>query len=206
MTQPTIYRIETEHLVLRCWDPKDASLMDKAVKMSLQHLKPWMPWAHEEPRGFEDRVELLRGFRGKFDLGETFIFGVFNPEETEVWGGTGLHPRADGQVQEIGYWIRVDQVRKGFATELSAALVKAAFALYEVRRVEIRCDPENAASAAVPKKLGFINEGTLRHADEFLGKPRDTQVWGLTAEGYRAGELPRVAIRAYDAIGNLVME
>ncbi len=206
MKRPTVYRIETERLVLRCWDPKDASMIDEAVKMSLAHLKPWMPWAHEEPKELADRIELLRGFRGKFDLGEMFIFGIFNPEETEVWGGTGLHTRGGEHVYEIGYWIRVDQVRKGFATEISAALTRVAFEHYDVRRVEIRCDPENVASAAVPKKLGYQNEGVLRHRDEFLGTPRDTQVWGMTAEEFRVGIIPGTAVRAYDVVGNLLMK
>ena len=177
--------------------------MDEAVQMSLEHLKPWMPWAHEEPKELADRIELLRGFRGKFDLGETFIFGIFNPEETEVWGGTGLHLRGSEHVYEIGYWIRVDQIRKGFATEISAALTRVAFEHYAVWRVEIRCDPENKASAAVPEKLGYQNEGILHHRDEFLGTPRDTQVWGLTAEMYRAGVIPETAIRTYDVVGDL---
>lgn len=102
MVKITAYRIETERLVLRCWNPVDARLLSEAVQMSLDHLKPWMPWAHEESQALADRVELLRKFRGKFDLGEMYVFGVFNPEETEVWGGTGLHLRASGQVTISG--------------------------------------------------------------------------------------------------------
>ena len=61
------YRIETERLVLRCWDPRDAPLLKDAIDSSLDHLRPWMPWAREEPkpleetlnhRGAENRIEL----------------------------------------------------------------------------------------------------------------------------------------------------
>ena len=40
----TPYRIETERLVLRCYDPEDAPLLKDAVDRSLDHLRPWMPW------------------------------------------------------------------------------------------------------------------------------------------------------------------
>ncbi|MCE2503655.1 MAG: hypothetical protein J4G05_06325 [Chlorobi bacterium] len=65
-----VYRIETERLVIRCWEPKDALLLKSAVDLSIDHLLPWMPWAKHEPQTFEEKVELLRMFRGKFDLHE----------------------------------------------------------------------------------------------------------------------------------------
>ncbi len=47
---PPPYRIRTERLTIRCWEPRDASLLKDALDSSLDHLRPWMPWALEEPR------------------------------------------------------------------------------------------------------------------------------------------------------------
>ncbi len=206
MTRAPAYRIETERLVIRCWDPRDAPLLDTAISSSLDHLKPWMPWAHEEPKSMEERIDLLREFRGKFDLGEDFIYGILNVEESEVVGGTGLHTRRGKHIREIGYWIRADLVRKGFATESTAALVRVAFEIDEVRRVEIRCDPKNKASAAIPRKLGFAKEGTLRGKDEFLGTARDTEVWSLIVDEYASNLSSRTRIKAFDAVGQLLLQ
>ena len=41
------YRIVTERLVLRCWEPRDAAALKEAVDASLDHLRPWMPWAQQ---------------------------------------------------------------------------------------------------------------------------------------------------------------
>ena len=54
------YRIVTERLVLRCWEPRDAPLLKEAVDSSIDHLLPWMPWAAHEPQSLEDKVALLR--------------------------------------------------------------------------------------------------------------------------------------------------
>jgi hypothetical protein len=43
------YRILTPRLVIRCWNPVDAPLLKEAVDSSIDHLKPFMPWAHQEP-------------------------------------------------------------------------------------------------------------------------------------------------------------
>ena len=118
---PPPYRIETERLVVRCWHPRDAALLKDAVDSSLEHLRAWMPWAHEDPQPLPQKVELLRMFRGQFDLGQNFVYGILSRDESEGVGGTGLHPRAglDG-VLEIGYWIRESRAGQGLGTEAAA--------------------------------------------------------------------------------------
>lgn len=200
------YRIETSRLVIRCYDPADAPRLQEAVAGSLEHLKPWMPWAHVDSQTVQDRIELLRNFRGKFDLGQDFVYGIFSADETQVIGGSGLHTRQGPNIREIGYWIRVERIHQGYASECSAALVKVAFEIDRVRRVEIRCDPLNTASAAIPARLGFSREGVLRHNSDFLGEPRDTEVWGLTLPEYPDSPAAQAAIRAFDAAGNLLLD
>lgn len=43
-------RIITERLVLRCWYEADLELAREAIGSSLEHLRPWMPWALDEPK------------------------------------------------------------------------------------------------------------------------------------------------------------
>ncbi|HEX2190284.1 MAG TPA: GNAT family protein [Longimicrobiaceae bacterium] len=199
------YRVHTPRLVLRCWDPVDAPLLQEAVEANVAHLRPWMPWAGEEPKGLDARVEDLRRFRGHFDLGIDFTYAVLDRDEARVLGGTGLHLRA-GERLEIGYWIHVDHVGRGLATEAAAALTRVAFEVERVGRVEIRCDPRNVRSAAVPARLGYRHEATLR-GDALApdGSPRDTQVWGLLADEYRASPACAAPIEAFDAAGRRIL-
>jgi RimJ/RimL family protein N-acetyltransferase len=159
---PAPYRIETERLVIRCYDPRDASPLKEAIDSSLEHLRPWMPWAESEPQTLEAKTELLRGFRSGFDAGENFVYGIFSRDESEVLGGTGLHPRIDPGGLEIGYWVRASSTRKGIVTESTAALTRVGFEVCRADRIEIRIEPGNDASFGVPRKLGFIEEATLR--------------------------------------------
>ncbi len=54
-------RIHTRKLVLRCWNPTDAPLLKAAIDESLDELRPWMPWARNEPGPDQGG---LRGPRG----------------------------------------------------------------------------------------------------------------------------------------------
>ena len=203
------YRIETERLVLRCWKPRDAELLKDAVDSSLEHLRPWMPWAVDEPQTLDEKVELLRSFRGRFDAGTDFVYGVFDPDESRALGGTGLHPRGGGGAAlEIGYWIRADALRRGLATELSAALTRVGFEVCGVERMEIHVDPRNEASARIPRRLGYVEEGTLRRRlpPRRPGEPRaDETFFTLLREEYDASQLPSTPLAAYDAAGRPVL-
>jgi RimJ/RimL family protein N-acetyltransferase len=200
------YRIETARLVLRCWEPADAELLKVALDEGVDHLAAWMPWARDEPTDLEAKVELLRSFRGKFDLGQDFVYGIFNRDESAVAGGTGLHLRSGPGTLEIGYWLRASRVGQGFVTEAAAALTRVAFEVDEVARVEIRCDPDNARSAAVPARLGFAHEATLRQAGTAAdGSPCDAMVWGLVAEDYPASPVAAAELTAFDAAGRRLL-
>jgi RimJ/RimL family protein N-acetyltransferase len=198
---PAPYRIETERLVIRCYEPRDAPLLKEATDASLDHLREFMPWSHHEPRPLEEKVELMKLFRAEFDLRQNFTFGIFDAEETELLGSTGLHPRIGPRGLEIGYWVRASALRQGIATENAAALTRAGFEVCGADRIEIRIEPRNVASAGVPRKLGFIEEVTLRRrlpAPE--GEPlRDLTIWTMFREDFDPAVAP--GLRAFDGGG-----
>lgn len=199
------YRIVTARLVIRCYHPADAPLLKEAIDDSLDHLAPWMPWA-QESSSLQSTISLLRNFRGKFDLGQDFVYGIFSADETRCLGGTGLHTRLGPGAREIGYWIRKDSINQGLATETSAALTRVAFEIDGVARVEIHCDPANVRSAAVPRKLGYTHDATLRQRlllDD--GSARDTMVWSLLKEEYPASPAAGAQVTAYDASGRCIL-
>jgi RimJ/RimL family protein N-acetyltransferase len=198
------YRIETERLVLRCYDPRDAPLLKEAIDASLDHLRPWMPWARVEPQPIEQKVELLRMFRGDFDRGTNFTYGVFEPDESRLLGGSGLHPRGGKGSLEIGYWVRADAIGRGLATEITAVLTRVGFERCGLARVDIQIDPTNERSLSIPRKLGFVEEGRLRRRldpHEDGGPRRDSLMFTMLAEELAASPCGAYTYRAYDVRG-----
>ncbi len=199
------YRIVTPQLIIRCYHPADAPLLAASVTESLEHLLPWMPWAAAEPEPIDTKVERLRQFRAKFDLNQDFIYGIFNPQENRLLGGTGLHTRIGDSALEIGYWIHKDFTNRGYATETSAALTKVAFEVSKVQRVEIHCSVENVRSAAVPRKLGFTLDGTLRQRSFANGHMSDHMIWSIMSEEYPGSLAAQLDVAAYDAANRRIL-
>lgn len=200
------YRIVTPRLVIRCWQPADIELYETALTESSDHLKTFLPWAAHYPEDPQLGIDRLRRFRGMFDLGQDYVYGIFSADETRVIGGTGLHLRLGPNAREIGYWIHKDMTNLGYATEVSAALTRVAFDVDGVERVEIHCAVENLASAAVPRKLGYTHEATLRMRSRLLdGILHDSMVWVLFRAEYEKSPSAQTQIEAFDAAGRKIL-
>lgn len=200
------YRIESDRLVIRCWQPQDAEALKEAIDSSLEQLTPWLPWAEDEPEPVAEKVERLRGFRGRFDLDEDFAYGIFDRDETRVVGASGLHSRAGDGAKEIGYWLRSGDAGHGYMTEAVCAITRVAFEVLAVSRVEIHCDPANERSAAVARRAGYRHEATLgkrlRHPP---GQLHDEMIFTLFADEYPASPAAAVSCSAYDVVGGRLL-
>jgi len=103
---------------------------------------------------------------------------------------------------EIGYWTHKDAIGKGFATEATSAMIRVAFEIEKIKRVEIMCAPENKASASIPARLGFTHEATLKkRAVDSEGETRDLMIWSLFASDYPATPAANITFEAFDCMG-----
>lgn len=195
------YKIETERLTIRCYHPTDAILLKQSIDESIEHLLPWMPWAKNEPESLQTKIDRLRRYRGRFDLGEDYVFGIFNKDESHLIGSTGLHTRLGENAREIGYWINAQQIKKGYALETVKALTKVGFEIEELERIEIHCAPNNIGSQSIPKKMGYIHEATLKDRSiDSAGEKRDTMIWTMFKENYVKSTLKSFKLKAYDIL------
>lgn len=149
--------LTTPRLSLRRWVRTDAAALSAAVETSLDHLRPWMAWAADEPLSPEARLALLGRFESEWESGGDVVYGAFRGGM--VVGGCGLTRRPGPTSLEIGYWVAVDQLGRGYAGEMARALTDAAFTVDGIEHVEIHHDRANVRSRAVAASLGFLYEG-----------------------------------------------
>lgn len=154
--------------------------MHAAIVSSTEHLRPWMPWIKFEPLTIAERVQLIEGWTREWEDGGDVHFGVFL--DGEVIGGSSLHRRGGADRIDIGYWIHVDHLRHGFATELTAALTTTAFELDGIDVVHVLTDEANEASAGVPAKLGFSRSQVIDHDREAPAESGRRIHWTMTAD------------------------
>lgn len=86
---------------------------------------------------------------------------------------------------ELGYAVGRAHWKQGYAAEALRALLSHVFTGLHIRRVEAEVNPDNLASNALLKSLGFTQEGYLRERWVAKGATYGVNVYGLLAAEWR---------------------
>ena len=168
-------------LTVRPWIVDDAPALHHAVMANVEHLRPFMPWVSEEPVSPAGREAFIRSRHDEAEAGNLLGLGVFRREQ--VVGTVGLHRRISEGGLEIGYWIHVDHVGRGYATVAAAVATDVAFTQPGIDHVEIHHDRANTVSRRVPEKLGFELVRTDLPVEPLApGETGVRWVWRMTAD------------------------
>lgn len=172
------------NLELRLYQENCADEVYEAVVANREHLRPFMAWA-EKTKSVEDTRKFIRDSLADFAAGKTLNVGIW--ENGKYVGGLGFHHiDTVRRCGEIGYWLTKDAEGRGIMTRACQALITHGFDGMKLHRAEIRCDPDNSRSRAIPKRLGFTQEGVLRESIErFDGVMRDAVVYGLLTHEWK---------------------
>ena len=87
----------------------------------------------------------------------------------------------------IGYWVDRDHTGNGVAAASVALGVDHCFGPVGLHRMDATVQPDNAASQAVLRRVGFREEGLLRRYMDVNGRWRDHLLFGLTVEELDGG-------------------
>jgi RimJ/RimL family protein N-acetyltransferase len=85
---------------------------------------------------------------------------------------------------KLGYAVAADHWGKGYATEAVQIMLKFAFERLELHRVTAAIGPDNDASLAVVRKIGFLAEGRLRDHVFTNGAWRDSLLYSLLSDDF----------------------
>ncbi|HTZ92822.1 MAG TPA: GNAT family N-acetyltransferase [Streptosporangiaceae bacterium] len=171
-------RLSHASVELRRWRATDAELVCRLVSESLEHLRPWMPWATSD-YGLAEADGYVRRCETDWAAGAAFNYLILAGGQAA--GSAGLMARIGDGGLEIGYWVHPAFTGRGVATSAAAALTDAALAMSDVDHVEIHHDALNLASERVPAKLGFTRVGTTTaRFDLAPGDSGTTVIWRIT--------------------------
>lgn len=182
LTRRTVPRaIHTERLLLRPFCADDAPALLPVLEANEAHLSRWIPEHVWRPVPLAELAVRLEGFAAAFAEDREWRYAVLSADGTTMIGEVDLFPRAaPGRVPyaesdraEIGYWLRADMSGQGLATEAARAMLEVARSLPRITQVLIRCDELNAASGAVPARLGLARTDTECDGADVL------QVWTM---------------------------
>jgi ribosomal-protein-serine acetyltransferase len=139
-------------VTLRRWRATDVAALHQLVQESLEHLRPWMAWVSDGyPMAAAD--EFIANTQTDWVGGGAYNYAIF--VSGQLAGSASLMARIGPGGLEIGYWLHPSFVGRGAATRAASLLTDEAFRS-GANRVEIVTDVANFRSAAIPRRLGFV--------------------------------------------------
>jgi ribosomal-protein-serine acetyltransferase len=166
-----------EGFELRLVEERHADEMFATVDRNRGYLRQWLPWV-DATTSVDDSLAFIRSTLAMFAAHDGFTAAIWHRER--VAGVIGTH-RIDWRNRrvELGYWLAEEFQGRGLMSDACRLAIAHLFGEMDLHRVEIRCASGNAKSGAIPRRLGFKLEGTLRDAELVNGRYHDLLVYAM---------------------------
>ncbi|RXJ04577.1 N-acetyltransferase [Anaerobacillus alkaliphilus] len=162
---------------LKLLELRHAEELFQLTDQSREHLREWLPWVNFT-KSVSDSKEFINGSLRQFSQNNGFQAGIWY--KGTLVGVIGLHNiNWSNKATSIGYWLGAGYQGNGIMTAACRAVVDYCFNELQLERIEIRAATTNHKSMAIPKRLGFQQEGCLRRSEWLYDKFVDHYVFGL---------------------------
>lgn len=170
-------------LELRPLNLRDAKALFALVEVDRPRLARWLPWPEANLSVQDSRAYILR-VRTQARAGLAESYGLW--WKGRLVGIAGfVWIDAAHRSAAIGYWLAQEAEGHGLMTAAVKALLRHGFRALGLNRIEIRAGVRNHRSRAIPRRLGFRHEGTLRQAERLGDRFVDHAVYSLLASEWQ---------------------
>jgi ribosomal-protein-serine acetyltransferase len=169
-------------LELHLVDYSHAESVFAVVEENRHYLSQWLPWV-DNTHSALDIADWIR--RGLEQMSRNEGWQALLWHQEQVAGAIGFKAVDWANLRvEIGYWLAERFQGKGLMTDAARCATDYAFQVWKLNRVEIHCAVENHRSAAIPRRLGYVEEATLRRAFRVREEYQDLLVFGMLREDW----------------------
>ena len=175
--------IESSRLLLRLVEEHDIpALLKINGDDEVTRFLPYATW-----RSNADGEAWFARYRALIASNTASQFVVVEKASSSIVGTCLLfrHEAASGRM-ELGYVLGRTHWGQGLMREALSALISHAFTAYGLRRLEAEVNPDNLASDALLRRLGFTHEGLLRKRWMTKGAVYDVNFYGLLSDEWRS--------------------
>ena|SRR5579863_3298219 len=154
-----------------------------AIDRNRVRLRKWLPWAG---LAFEQTDLFAFLQQREIDNAARVSLTTHIRLHGELCGAIGLHVIDQRHRNtSIGYWLDGEYEGRGIMTRACRAIVTEGFRQYGLHRIEIRCATGNSRSLAIPRRLGFVEEGILREAEWVFDQWFDLRVFSMLEQDWK---------------------
>jgi ribosomal-protein-serine acetyltransferase len=169
----------SDAIELRILEIRHAEEVWSLVCQNREYLSQWLPWVNYSLQ-IENTQQYIQAELERYAKNSGFSSGIFYNKV--IVGCLGIHDIDwRNKKTSIGYWIGEAYQGKGIMTSACRSMITYLLTELQLNRVEIRACTANLKSRAIPVRLGFKHEGTIRNAELINDHYFDHEVYGVLA-------------------------
>jgi len=167
-----------DEITLRWPVMADADEMFALIEANRTYLARWLPWApdhtlEKERQWVEGRIQAKVDGTGSPPL---LIY------QGSLVGLTGVNCKdLLNRSGSLGYYLAEAFQGRGIITRACRGALPYAFDTLGMNRVQISANLANTRSLAIPRRLGFVHEGTIREVEFLNGRFQDSASYSMLA-------------------------
>lgn len=176
-----VHKID-EDILLRMFNEDDAEEFFNLTMSSKEYLKEWLGWL-DYTNKVEDTLENIKSRLKEFveNGGYPKSFAIIY--KGKIAGTIGFNEISKAnKIGTIGYWLGEAFQGRGIMTKALKAIIEYGFSELGLNRIEVCVAVGNKKSRALPERLGFTEEGTIRQAEWLYDHYVDHVIYGLLKE------------------------
>lgn len=174
-----------DDLKLKILRPEDAGALFDLTDRNRDHLKKWLPWLDFTTKE-SDTLNFIKMTMKQFGENQGLQMGIWQKEK--IAGVVGHHKISwANKSTSLGYWLGKDFSGQGIMTNACKAIIDFSFNELSLNRIEIAAATGNKKSRAIPERLGFSLDGTLRESEWLYDKYVDHAVYSILVSEWKTG-------------------
>ena len=175
-----------DKISLRIFREDDAEEFFALTMKNKEYLKKWLGWL-DYTRTVEDTRDHIKSrLQGIIETGgyPKSVAILYDGNIAGTIGYNEIH--RSSKIGKIGYWLGSEYQGLGIMTKACKAFIAYGFSELELNKIEIAAATDNQKSRAIPERLGFTEEGTIRQAEWLYDHYVDHVIYGLLREEWKA--------------------
>lgn len=140
-----------------------------------------------EPRSVEQVSSIVSGaIQSAREPRAVYMLAVTERQTDDLIGSARLAIDERPHSAQIGFALRPDQWHRGLGTETVNLLLRLGFGELGLHRIWAARAPENMASDHLLRKVGFVEEGRIRHHLFTRGNWRDSITYAILEDEWKS--------------------
>lgn len=181
-----MFTLKVDHEIeLQLFQRHHALKLYQLIEENRDHLRRWLPWV-DGMNSIYQIDSVIPIWLNQFAENSAYNLGI--SYNGDLVGSIGLH-QIDwyNGMAGIGYYLGKNAEGRGVITRSVKRLCDYAFHELGLNRLEIRCGVSNYKSQAIPKRLGFSQEGIIRDGEHLNGYFHDIILYSMLAREWKKG-------------------